>query len=310
MAKIILAVSGGVDSMVMLDMICRSEQYLSGDIIVAHFDHGIRENSAEDAAFVERKAREYNVEFRLGEGELGKGASETEARTARYDFLHSIDPSATIFTAHHLDDLVETVAINLIRGTGWRGLAVLDTPGVKRPFLETEMFYEPMDKTAIMEYAAKRRLEFREDPSNSWDEYLRNRVRHQMDNFPLDFEQKMQIYQLWQAQKQLKSEINPDVVRLLPAQDGSWQRAWFRDLAPNLALELLRAGTLRAGIAATRPQLEDFRQAILNYAPGKYFNLPGDKLVKLNKTNFELWFYLRVQVPLAFFANQSLNSSR
>ncbi len=288
MAKIILAVSGGVDSMVMLDMICRSEKYSSQDIIVAHFDHGIRENSAEDAAFVERKACEHNVEFRLGKGELGENTSEAEARTARYDFLHSIDPSATIFTAHHLDDLVETVAINLIRGTGWRGLAALDTPGIKRPFLEAEMFYEPMDKTAIMEYAAKRRLEFREDPSNSWDEYLRNRVRHQMDNFPLDFEQKMQIYQLWQAQKQLKSEINPDVVRLLPAQDGSWQRAWFRDLTPNLALELLRAGTLRAGIAATRPQLEDFRQAILNYAPGKYFNLPGDKLVKLNKTNFEL----------------------
>lgn len=287
MAKIILAVSGGVDSMVMLDMICRSGQYSSGDITVAHFDHGIRENSAEDAAFVERKVKDYGVEFRLGEGELGRGASEAEARAARYDFLHSIDPFATIFTAHHLDDLIETVAINLIRGTGWRGLAALDTPGVKRPFLEMDMFYEPMDKAAIMEYAAKRRLEFREDPSNSWDEYLRNRVRHQMNNSPLDFEQKIAIYRLWQAQKRLKSEIDPSIVQLLP-EDKIWQRAWFRNLEPNLALELLRAGTLRAGIAATRPQLEDFRQAILNYAPGKYFNLPGDRLIRINKNNFEL----------------------
>lgn len=273
--------------MVMLDMICHSGQYSSGDIIVAHFDHGIRENSAEDAAFVERKVKDYGVEFRLGKGDLGEGASEAEARVARYDFLHSIDPFATIFTAHHLDDLVETVAINLIRGTGWRGLAALDTPGVKRPFLEMDMFYEPMDKAAIMEYAAKRRLEFREDPSNSWDEYLRNRVRHQMNNSPLDFEQKMEIYRLWQAQKQLKSEIDPSIVQLLP-EDKIWQRAWFRNLEPNLALELLRAGTLRAGIAATRPQLEDFRQAILNYAPGKYFNLPGDRLIRLNKNSFEL----------------------
>ncbi len=288
MAKIILAVSGGVDSMVMLDMICRSKNYSSGDIFIAHFNHGIRQNAAEDAAFVERKAKEYGVEFRLGKSELGEGADEATAREARYDFLHSIDPFATIFTAHHLDDLIETVAINLVRGTGWRGLAVLDSPGVRRPFLETEMFYEPMDKAAIMEYAAKRKLEFREDPSNSWDEYLRNRLRHQMNNSPLSFEQKMEIFRLWQEQKRLKSEIDQLVVSLLPEKDTTWERAWFKDLEANVALELLRAGTLRAGISATRPQLEDFRQAIINYAPGKYFNLPGDKLVRLNKNVFML----------------------
>ncbi len=288
MAKIILAVSGGVDSIVMLDMICRSKQYSSHDIIVAHFDHGMRENSAEDAEFVRRKAEEYSVKFYLGHGELGEETSEARARTVRYNFLHSIDPFATIFTAHHLDDLVETVVINLSRGTGWRGLAVLDMPSIRRPFLETEMFYEPLDKAAILEYAAKRQLSFREDQSNSSDEYLRNRIRHQMNNFPMDFEQKMQIYDLWQNQKQLKSEIDQLVVSLLPGKNQSWQRAWFKDLDVNVALELLRAGTLQAGVSATRPQLEGFRQAILSYAPGKHFNLPGDRLVKLNKSDFML----------------------
>lgn len=292
MAKIILAVSGGVDSMVMLDMICRAKNYSSGDIfseiIVAHFDHGTRPSSALDAEFVERKAKEYGVEFQLGKGELGEGIDEATARAKRYEFLHSIDPFATIFTAHHLDDLVETVAINLVRGTGWRGLSVLDSPGIRRPFLETEMFYEPMDKVAIVEYAAKRKLEFREDPTNSSDEYLRNRIRHQMNNSPPKFEQKLEVYQLWRRQKQLKSEIDQLVVSLLPKKDTPWPRAWFKDLEPNSALELLRAGTLRAGIAATRPQLEDFRQAILSYAPGKYFNLPGDRLVKITKTDFTM----------------------
>ncbi len=288
MAKIILAVSGGVDSMVMLDMICRSKQYSSHDIIVAHFDHGMRENSAEDAEFVQRKAKEYSVKFYLGHGELGEETSEARARTVRYNFLHSIDPFATVFTAHHLDDLAETMVINLSRGTGWRGLAVLDTPGIRRPFLETEMFYEPLDKAAILEYAAKRQLSFREDQSNSSDEYLRNRIRHQMNNFPMDLEQKMQIYDLWQRQKQLKSEIDQLVVSLLPGKNQPWQRAWFENLDTSLALELLRAGTLQAGVSATRPQLEDFRQATLNYAPGKHFNLPGDRLVKLNKRDFML----------------------
>lgn len=287
MAKIVLAVSGGVDSMVMLDMICHSQQYSSGDILVAHFDHGTRPSSCLDAEFVERKAREYGVEFRLGKGELGEGIDEATARVARYDFLYSIDLFATIFTAHHLDDLVETVTINLVRGTGWRGLAVLDASGIRRPFLETEMLYEPMDKAAILEYAAKRRLEFREDPTNSSDEYLRNRLRHQMNNSPLNFEQKLELYRKWQDQKQLRAELDQLVVSLLP-EDKRWKRSWFKDMEANVALELLRAGTLRAGIAATRPQLEDFRQAILNYAPGKYFNLPGDRLVRLNKNDFTL----------------------
>ena len=288
MAKIVLAVSGGVDSMVMLDMLCRSNNYSSCDIIVAHFNHGIRKNSAADAEFVRQKASDYDVEFRLGTGNLGEGASEETARHARYEFLHSLDPLATIFTAHHLDDLVESVLINLLRGTGWRGVAALDTSNIRRPFLETELFYEPMDKAAILEYAAKRRLEFREDPSNSWDAYLRNRIRQQLTDKPLSYEQKLALYQLWQHQKRLKADIDATVVELLPDRDAVWQRAWFRDLEANLALELLRAGTLRAGISATRPQLEKFRQAILEYSPGKYFNLPGDQLIRINKSDFVL----------------------
>lgn len=289
----VLAISGGVDSMVMLD-ICR-QHFAPDELIVAHFDHGIRENSAEDAKFVQRKAKEYGLECQVGRGNLGAKTSEVEAREARYDFLRSVakeQGGAEIWTAHHLDDLVESVVINFLRGTGWRGLAALDAPGMRRPFLETEIIYEPLDKMAIFEYAAKRGLEFREDPSNSWDEYLRNRIRHQMNNDDagsgLDFEQKMEIYRLWLEQKELKREIDKAVNTLIPSAGNKWQRAWFRELDPKVALELLRTGTLRTGIQATRPQLEDFRQAILNYAPSKYFNLPGDRLVKLNKIDFEI----------------------
>lgn len=299
MAKKILAVSGGVDSMVMLDLVSRSGKFPLDELVVAHFDHGIRANSAEDAEFVEAKSREYGLDFYSERAELGEGASEAEARQKRYEFFakvaEQIDDGrgVEIWTAHHLDDLVESVLINLARGTGWRGLAVLDTAGVRRPFLETEMFYEPMDRAAIFEYAAKRRLEYREDPSNSWDEYLRNRIRHEMNNSPLNWSQKLQIYELWQAQKVLRAEIDNLVNGMLPTAGEVWQRSWFQELdttetTQKVALELLRAGTLRAGIAATRPQLEDFRQAILKYLPGKSFNLPEDNLVKFTKTDFKL----------------------
>lgn len=287
----VLAVSGGVDSMVMLDMICR--RFTPEEIVVAHFNHGIRENSGLDVEFVQVRAEEYGVEFRSDKAELGAGASEAEAREARYRFLTQVanEVGGEIWTAHHLDDLVETVAINFLRGTGWRGLAGLGREGVRRPFLETEMFYEPMDRAAIFEYAAKRHLRFREDPSNSWDEYLRNRVRQELDNL-LSFEQKLEIYELWQEQLKARTEIDKIINAVLP-EDGKFERKWFRELDADesgrkVALEILRAAVIRASISATRPQLEDFRQAILNYGSGKSFNLPSDKLIRFGKEEFWL----------------------
>lgn len=299
--------------MVMLDIFARkyacgdilqNRENPRGDIIVAHFDHGMRANSAEDAEFVRRKAAEYGLEFRLGKARLGARASEAEARAVRYEFLQNIDPLGMVFTAHHLDDLVETVAINLLRGTGWRGLVALDTVGIRRPFLETEMFYEPLDKAAIVEYAAKRGLGWREDQSNSSDEYLRNRIRHETNNLSeengrggLDFAEKMQIYELWQRQKALRKATQENLQSCLPEMDEKgvsvWQRKWLGALDEDeagrkVARELLRAGLIRAGISATRPQIEDFRRAILDYAPGKKFNLPGDKLVRIGREEFSI----------------------
>lgn len=316
----ILAISGGVDSMVMLDILTRQacvkheddedlyhgannakNDYSFGDIIVAHFDHGIRDNSGEDAEFVKKVAEEvYHMRYIDSKGNLKSDASEEDAREARYEFLRGVAQknNGKIYTAHHLDDLVETVAINLIRGTGWRGLACLDAENIERPLLEAENLYEPMDKLAIYEYAAKRGLRFREDQTNSSNKYLRNRVREALaeendDHREMEWEEKMRIWQLWQEQKKLKREINKIVVSLLPAEGEKWQRKWFRELdvdewGQKVARELLWAGLLRAGVRATRPQIEDFRQAILNYRPGKFFNLPGDKLIRLGKLDFEL----------------------
>lgn len=278
--------------MVMLDLVWRSKKYPRDEVLVAHFDHGMRENAAEDAEFVQRKAEEYGLQCRMGRGDLGAEAPEAEARAARYGFLRGIAKEykgAEIWTAHHLDDLIESVAINFVRGTGWRGLAVLDSRDIRRPLLETEILYEPMDKAAIFEYAAKHGLQYREDPSNSWDEYLRNRIRHQMNNAGgLDDDQKIEIWRRWQEQKAIKDEIGRIVQELVPDTSEDWERGWFREIDEEVALEILRSGTRAVGIEATRPQLREFREAILNYAPGKYFNLPGDRLVKIGHEGFRM----------------------
>lgn len=282
----LLAISGGVDSVVMLDFL--AHKYPANELIVAHFNHGLRANANADEVFVKQLAAKYALEFVSARGSLAN-SSEAEARARRYEFLHRVacEKSAKIYTAHHLDDLIETVAINFLRGTGWRGLAVLDAPGIRRPFLESDEFYEPLDKNAILEYAAKRGLHFREDQTNASEQYLRNRVREKLSAENWAYERKLEVYRLWRAQKTNKVEIDHLVAGFLPA-DGIWRRAWFKQLDEPASLELLRAGTLHAGINATRPQLHDFRQAILHYAPGKTFNLPGDKLVKINKSDFEL----------------------
>lgn len=197
----VLAVSGGVDSVVLLDILrqCRCR------LIVAHFDHGMRPESAGDARFVEALAGFYGLEFVTKREELGD-ASEERARERRYSFLLDIAKKykAELVTAHHLDDLVETVVINLTRGTGWRGLAGMSDNRILRPLLKRT-------KGELIEYALERRLEWCEDETNALDGYTRNRLRKKMTTLP-QFE-KLQVYQLWQSQLRLRGEIRQDIVR-------------------------------------------------------------------------------------------------
>src|SRR6478609_8911137 len=105
--KYVLAVSGGVDSVVLLDMLAKSEE---DELIVAHFEHGIRgQSSQDDARFVEALAAKYDVSCEVGYGALGADASEETARTKRYEFLKKIATKheARLVTAHHQDDVIE-----------------------------------------------------------------------------------------------------------------------------------------------------------------------------------------------------------
>ena len=303
--KIILAVSGGVDSMLLLAQVAERaarEGWLD-EVVVAQFDHGTRESARADQELVVRRARELGVRCevgRIGEGlddeVLGEGGeflSEAAAREARYEFLEAVARKyapAEIWTAQHLDDLVETVAINLLRGTGWRGLAVMEREGVRRPWLEGtsggRAEQGPPGRAEIWRQAGERELVFREDPTNQEAIYLRNRVRARLAGWSRV--RKLELWRRWQRQKELRREIDQLVAELLPAQGAEWRRSWFWELEPAVARELLRAGLLRIGVRATRPQLEDFRRAILGYAPGRKFNLPGGRLVELGRDSFIL----------------------
>ena len=276
--KKVLAISGGVDSMVLLDIFADDPE-----AVVAHFNHGTRTSADDDTKFVEQAARTYGIPFYLGSAKLGADVSEADARKARYNFLSQVAKKVDgkIYTAHHINDLVETVAINIMRGTGWRGLSPFGNENVVRIFLESE----PKTRADIDAYAASHDISFRQDPTNVEDKYLRNRVREKvglMSKIEL-----LEVFELYKKQSVLRQEIEQIISSILPV-DGRFNRGIFAELDDCVAVEILRASLARAGISATRPQILDFLSAIRNYAPEKSFNLPGGKMVVLHKTYFVL----------------------
>lgn len=254
--KYIVAVSGGVDSVALLDMM---SQVAGNELIVAHFDHGIRDDSAEDEAFVRQLAQRYGHSYVSKREVLGASASEELARTRRYAFLNQLakEHEAKIVTAHHLDDLVETIAINAHRGTGWRGLAVFES-SVVRPLVGTP-------KIDIITYARRKGLEWREDATNASDQYLRNQIRKRTENLSLD--EKRQLHALHMAQKDIRREIAREVA-LIVGEGPDYSRYVFTHLPIKAALECLRFITKRK---LTRPQLERLLHAIKTSGPGTKF---------------------------------------
>lgn len=255
----VVAVSGGVDSMVLLDMLVHDARGLlgperanPGELIVAHVDHGIREESAEDARFVQAVSKLRGLRYEQTALRLGGSASEEQAREARYSFLYELAGKyrASIVTAHHRDDMIGSIAINLLRGTGWRGLAVLNRSGLVRPLLG-------MSKRDIYEYAMDHRLEWVEDSTNSSPAYLRNRLRAGV--IGLDEAATTKIAELRSRQLRLAEEIDDEVALL--------ERRFANDRQPytlidaSVAIELLRRHVEKR--TSYRPSIEQAQRLLL-----------------------------------------------
>jgi len=269
----VVAVSGGVDSIVLLDMMVRSKD---ASIVVAHFDHGIRDDSHEDADFVAAVAESYGLVFETRREELGANAGEALARARRYLFLREIAKKydAELVTAHHADDMVETVAINLLRGTGWRGLAVLDS-GDLRPLIKTQ-------KKDILAYALQHNLEWREDSTNHSNRYLRNRVRPAVK--ALSTNSKNQLQLLRDEQIVIKNAIHDEVYKLFG--DGpQYSRYVLTHVSRQVAIECLRVIT---NGSLTRPQLARLLLAIKTMPDGRTYEAGAGVVVRFDTRNFYL----------------------
>lgn len=174
---LVVAVSGGLDSVVLLDLLASLAQHWGWTLIVAHLNHGQRVEAGSDAEFVGRLADTYGARFVLGH--LPK-TRQTEAamRQARYSWLEMVRheaEAAAIVTAHHRGDRLETAAWHAIRGSDRHGLTSL---GVKNGMVVRPLI--GFGRGDIVTYAATRQLAWREDASNADRQYTRNLIRHEM----------------------------------------------------------------------------------------------------------------------------------
>jgi tRNA(Ile)-lysidine synthase len=171
---VMVALSGGVDSVVLLHLLKDSAEQLQIDLSAAHFDHAMRANSAEDAAWVAGLCTAWNIPL-IRERATRPIYGETDARIERYRFLMAAMKQADanrIATGHQADDQVETVLFRLMRGTGLRGLAGIP--------IRRGVFIRPLlrfTKQELIAYAAAHDLNFRADATNEELNYARNRIR-------------------------------------------------------------------------------------------------------------------------------------
>jgi len=231
---------------------------------------------------VQTIAQNLGVPFVYHAVKLGEGASEETARTERYRFLRQVAQASSaegLMTAHHQDDVIETAIINMIRGTGRKGITALSTqPEIARPFIG-------VPKSELVAYAKDQGLVWREDSTNSDDTYLRNYIRHHIvPRFDAD-----RRTELLSIITNLRSN-NEDLDALLHSQlaehgqTGTIDRLWFNNLPHSVAKEIL-AAWLRLNNIRTfdSKNLEQMVVAAKTLPAGKQFSISSDYNLHIDK---------------------------
>ncbi|MEW4489515.1 tRNA lysidine(34) synthetase TilS [Thalassoglobus sp. JC818] len=182
---IIVAVSGGADSLCLLAALHELTEDLDLELHVGHFNHQLRPESEDDSEFVRSVCCRYGISCSVGEPPSGiiRSGSENESRNLRYEWLQSLaaDHSAPwVAVAHTQDDQVETILHHIVRGTGLRGLRGI--PPSRELNSETTLIRPLLDCTraAVEDWLKKSNLEFRTDESNLDRDFTRNRIRHDL----------------------------------------------------------------------------------------------------------------------------------
>lgn len=226
--KYLLAISGGIDSMVLLDLFRQT----STQFQVAHCNFQLRgEDSIGDEEFVRNYCAKHlipfhSVRFNVEEyKQSGNYSTEMACRNLRYnwfDEVMNLNRLDYLVTAHHLNDNIETFIINLSRGTGIKGLVGMkvSNENIFRPLIECS-------KQSILDYAESNKIQWREDYTNQTDDYVRNKIRHHITpilneihpNFEFNFQKTISI--LNNSESFIQNQINQIREELIPNEISS-----------------------------------------------------------------------------------------
>ena len=290
--SLVVALSGGPDSVALLDCLVSLSDAYGLRLVAAHLDHGLRPESPADAAFCAELCARLGVPLEVGRADLAAGPRgaglEAAARRARRAFLASVarrHGARLVALGHTRDDQAETLLLSLLRGAGRTGLCAMRPRRgwLLRPLLEAS-------RAEVLEHLAARGLASRHDSSNDDPRFRRNRVRHEL--LPL-MESRLNgraRAALARAAALLADEerlLDQQARRLLeraaePAQDGlalrlaPLRRAPLALLRRGLRLALRRAGGLR-GVSAVH--VERLARLARSAAPsGRRVELPGGRV--------------------------------
>lgn len=282
---VLVAVSGGADSVVLLHLLGQTCRALSIKIAVGHLDHMIRPDSAADLEFVRDLSARLKFPFYSRRSDVPAEAAATgrsmedAARNVRYRLLAEMADEASASataTGHSMTDQTETLLMRVIRGTGPSGLAGISRSkhdGVVRPLL-------CLTRDEIRDYAKTEGLEYREDPTNTDEHHLRNRIRARLLPLLLEFNPRIEpmLSELAQDVASLNKMIDGLVDdRIVPAADSGWLIPRKPPVLPGLEPYLIREafnritgeplGLSRNHIEVLIPMLGQFDKAAQVHLP-------------------------------------------
>ncbi len=287
--KILVAVSGGLDSVALLHLLGALSRRFGWRLAVAHFNHRLRGRAAEaDERFVRRLAARLRLPCVVGRADVRARAArsgvsvEMAGRELRHEFLARAARQRgirTVALAHHADDQVELFLLRLLRGAGpegltgmkWRGPSPFDA-GVQlvRPLLDVR-------RSELEQYARQHRIRFRQDASNLRLDAMRNRIRHEL--LPLLRRYQPAIERLLLRLMDLLAEetaLLADLTRATTARRG---RSSLAELPVALQRRRLREQLLRLGIGPDFALVERLRRF-----PGKSLSAPDGRLLRTDAT--------------------------
>ena len=234
--RVLVAVSSGLDSMVLLDLFLGCRSRFNIEFAVANFDHGLRTEAEaiREKKLVDECCRVNSIPFYFDSAKTAEFARDNSlnthdaARKLRYSFFDRVMKEGgwnRLATAHHADDQAETVLIRLLSGSGLSGLSAMERfscgGNLIRPLLD-------FSREELESHAATKKLNWCEDPSNAQDKYFRNKLRHKMipeieRKYGIDFQ--ALLVELADAASRYRSELNLAVERerrslVSPAEDG------------------------------------------------------------------------------------------